>query len=81
MFCVRHELESVTRPLPDAPASAQHDQWMEEKLANGWHFGEVKDADAKTHPQLIPYDDLSEFEKRKDALVAAIISALVDPNI
>jgi len=26
----------------------------------------VKDFDKKTHPDLVPYDDLPEIEKRKD---------------
>ena len=61
---------------PDAPTSAQHDQWMQQKKADGWKFGKTKDAAKKTHPMMIPYAQLPEFEKRKDALVNAIIDAL-----
>jgi hypothetical protein len=32
---------------PDAPASAQHDSWLAQKLAAGWKWGSVKDADKK----------------------------------
>lgn len=61
---------------PDAPASAQHDQWMAAKKADGWTFGKTKDGKKKTHPMLVPYAQLPEFEKRKDALVNAIVDAL-----
>ena len=68
---VRFRLEN-----PYAPSSAQHDQWMREKLEGGWRYGPTKDEAAKTHPSLLPYAELSETEKRKDALFAAIVSAL-----
>lgn len=64
---------------PDAPHSAQHDQWMDDKLAHGWTFGEVRDDDAKKHPLLIPYEQLPVIERRKDALVSAVIRALTAP--
>jgi len=62
---------------PDAPASSQHDAWSADKIADGWVFGEVKDADAKTHPCLVPFQDLPEFQQKKDKLFKAIVSALI----
>jgi hypothetical protein len=61
---------------PNANASAQHDQWMAQKTADGWKFGRTKDAKKKTHPMLIPYRGLPVFERRKDALVNAVVDAL-----
>jgi hypothetical protein len=66
---------------PSAPPSAEHDRWMAERLRDGWVFGPVKDASAKTHPLLIPYAQLSDAQRRKDALIKAIVSALSRPNI
>lgn len=61
---------------PTAPTSAQHESWLAAKVADGWTFGEVKDATAKTHPCMVPYDQLPPVQQRKDALFAAIVQAL-----
>lgn len=61
----------------DAPASAQHKQWMDEKIASGWTRGSVKDETKKTHPSLAPFHELSETEQRKDMLFVAVVRALV----
>ena len=61
---------------PNATASAQHDQWMAQKRADGWKFGKTKDANKKTHPMMIPYRSLPLFERRKDALMNAVVDAL-----
>lgn len=61
---------------PDAPASASHDSWLAVKRADGWKFGAVKNAEAKEHPCFVPYEELPEDQKRKDALFKAIVAAL-----
>ena len=64
---------------PDASVSAQHDRWMNEKKADGWKHGRAKNGVKKTHPMMVPYSDLPEVERRKDALVNAVIDALTRP--
>lgn len=73
-------LEGVAYRLanPDAPDSAQHTQWMEEKRAAGWTYGAEKDESKKTHPMMIPYDQLPEEEKRKDALFSTVVRTLAE---
>lgn len=61
---------------PDAPDSAQHDAWMADKRRDGWVYGETKDADAKTHPCIVRFDELPLFQRRKDTLFRAIVHAL-----
>lgn len=61
---------------PDAPKSAQHDDWMNNKLSEGWTYGELKDAANKTHPLLVPFEDMTEFDQKKDLLFAAVVEAL-----
>ena len=61
---------------PDAGKDSQHNAWMQDKLSNGWVYGEEKNADKKTHPCLVSFDKLPEFQQKKDALFCAIVDAL-----
>lgn len=61
---------------PDAKHDAQHNAWMADKVLDGWVYGEVKDADKKTHPCIVPFEQLPEFQQKKDALFCAIVDAL-----
>ncbi len=61
---------------PDALPSHSHEEWLKEKAANGWKYGPVKNPEAKEHPCFVPYDELPEEQKRKDALFIAIVRAL-----
>lgn len=61
---------------PNAPASAQHDAWMYDKVKSGWQRGEVKDAEKKTHPCIVSYEQLPKEQKLKDKLFINIVDAL-----
>jgi hypothetical protein len=61
---------------PDAGDSAQHDAWSADKVADGWVYGEVKDPVKKTHPCLVPFEQLPEFQQKKDKLFRAIVNSL-----
>lgn len=70
---------------PNAPASAQHDAWLEDKRKYGWKYGAVKSAEAKEHPCFVAYEELPEFQKAKDHLFKGIVAAFRpfignDPN-
>jgi len=66
---------------PGAPPSAQHEAWLAEKRAAGWRYGEIKDPEARTHPLMVAYDELPEVERRKDALIQAIVDALARSGV
>ena len=59
----------------DAPDSAQHEQWMEDKFKDGWMYGEEIDSAAKTHPCLVPFAALPPEQQAKDVLFSAIVKA------
>jgi len=61
---------------PNVTIADMHSNWMAEKIEDGWIYGEVKDPIAKTHPCMVPYDQLPEFQRKKDALFLAIVRAL-----
>ena len=67
---------------PGSGPDANHENWLRHKEAEGWVYGEVKDADAKTHPCLLTFGRLSVEQQVKDRLFVGMISALlplVDP--
>ena len=61
---------------PDAKEDAQHNAWMEDKIKDGWVYGKVKDTEKKTHPCLVPFEELPLFQQKKDRLFCAIVDAL-----
>ena len=62
-----------------------HEAWLRFKQEDGWVHGAVKDADAKTHPCMVPYDLLPPVQRAKDAIfiavVRAVAAALVDVDV
>jgi len=49
-----------------------HDSWMQSYLSMGWTYGDVYDPVNKKHPDLVPYDELGQLEKDKDAVFIAL---------
>lgn len=60
---------------PNTTPEESHVNWLKEKTADGWVYGEVKDPDEKTHPCMVPYKDLPEHHQVKDALFIAVVRA------
>jgi hypothetical protein len=58
--------------LPDNKsylAEVSHVVWMKQKRAAGWTLGSTRDPVAKTHPNLVPYAELSKADKDKDMVI------------
>lgn len=66
---------------PNANDSASHDSWMEQKIADGWIYGEVKNPDATppTHPCIVRFEDLPSVDQIKDSLFRSTIHAIHIP--
>ncbi len=61
--------ESEDKPLSQLSeqlARHVHETWMENRRKDGWVYGERRDDVLKTHPCLVPYEQLSEEEKDYD---------------
>ena len=56
----------------------QHEAWVKEKTEAGWVYGPMKDSEKKTHPSIVPFDQLSLIEKTKDYLFVAVVNSLKD---
>lgn len=60
------ELPKELLPLIEEMAKNVHEVWAQNRIKDGWRYGPVRDDVKKTHPCLIPYEDLSENEKDYD---------------
>ena len=47
----------------EAMARWEHERWLNERRSMGWMFGQERDAEKKTSPYLVPYDELDEDVK------------------
>jgi hypothetical protein len=45
-----------------------HGSWMQAYFAMGWVYGEQYDREKKVHPDLVPYAQLGQLERDKDAV-------------
>ena len=60
------ELSSDLRELVERLAENTHDHWARKRLDEGWRYGPKRNDAEKTHPDLVPYGELSESEKEYD---------------
>ena len=49
-----------------------HGGWMQAYFAMGWVYGEKYNREARVHPDLVPYADLGQLERDKDAVFVAL---------
>lgn len=49
-----------------------HGSWMQAYFSMGWKYGEKYDMENKIHPDLVPYNQLGQLEKDKDAVFVAL---------
>ena len=60
------ELPQELMQLVEQMAKNVHEVWAETRISQGWTYGEQRDDGRKTHPCLIPYEELPEEEKEYD---------------
>ena len=61
---------------PDVGPEASHENWVAQKLAEGWVYGPVKNPDAKEHPCIVPYSELPPHQQAKDFIFRSVVRAL-----
>lgn len=66
---VKRYLEMEQLPTPEEA----HNSWMESHFKMGWKYGEKRDPVAKIHPDLVPFYDLPQAERDKDAIFLAFV--------
>lgn len=70
---VKAHIESGLTMLPED----SHISWMKQKQDEGWIYGVEKDPIAKTHPCMVPYNQLPPMQIAKDWLFRETVHCLV----
>jgi len=60
------DLPGDLQDLVEVLARNTHALWAKKRIAEGWTYGPQRDDHAKTHPNLVPYEDLAESDKDYD---------------
>ena len=68
-------LKVIERQCGDQRSSSPeelHGSWMQSYLAMGWVYGDKYDREKRIHPDLVPYSQLGQLERDKDAVFVAL---------
>ncbi len=65
-------IERQTGPQRSTSPEELHGSWMQAYFAMGWKYGDKYDRENKIHPDLVPYADLGQLERDKDAVFVAL---------
>ena len=60
------ELPKELEQLVEEMSKNVHEVWAETRIKQGWTYGEKRNDELKTHPCLVPYEELPEEEKEYD---------------
>lgn len=70
--------KAVAAALPGITPEELHRAWCEQREAEGWTYGEEKNAERRTTPYLVPYTELDVMQRAKDAVILGIVAAMSD---
>ena len=59
-------LPKELEPLIEKMSKNVRDVWAETRISQGWTYGKERDDEKKTHPCIIPYEELPDDEKDYD---------------
>jgi hypothetical protein len=65
-------IERQCGPQRSGSPEELHGSWMQAYLAMGWVYGETYDREKRIHPDLVPYAQLGQLERDKDAVFVAL---------
>ena len=70
-------LDEGLTSLVEQMARNVHEVWAQSRISQGWTWGPQRDDALKTHPDLVPYEDLTEVEKQYDRDTATATLKLI----
>ncbi len=74
----RVEIPADLINLVEQLAEITHDNWLKQRLADGWRHGQSRNDLLKEHPCIVPYEDLPESEKEYDRKISlGVVQAML----
>ena len=64
------KLSPTLGQLTELLAKNTHDIWALQRIHDRWKYGPIRNDKKKEHPDLVPYEKLSEEEKKYDRITA-----------
>ena len=64
--------------LSELLAKNTHEVWAENRMKEGWSYGEARNDAEKKHPCLVEYEELAESEKEYDRSTAIETLKLIE---
>jgi hypothetical protein len=64
------ELPAELTQLTELLSENAHEIWALQRIQDGWKYGSQRNDQEKTHPDLVPYSELTESEKAYDRRAA-----------
>lgn len=65
-------IEMMMGPNRKLSPAELHADWVRAYEVMGWSYGETRNVEAKTHPDMVPFEELGLVEKAKDAVFVAL---------
>lgn len=65
-------IEMMSGPERKSTPEELHNDWWQAYVDMGWTYGPTRDPVAKTHPDMIPFEQLGFAEQIKDAVFVAL---------
>jgi class 3 adenylate cyclase/tetratricopeptide (TPR) repeat protein len=72
------EIPADLNNLVEQLSEITHDNWLKQRVADGWRHGQSRNDLLKEHPCIVPYDELPESEKEYDRKISlGVIQAML----
>lgn len=68
-------IEVIKRQCSDSRSNSLeelHGSWMQSYITMGWVYGKKYNREKRIHPDLVPYKQLNQLERDKDAIFVAL---------
>jgi hypothetical protein len=76
-YIIREDGTQSVTPITFSPeeieilSRLEHDHWVDEKIKNGWTYGQYRDNSRKIHNCIVKWEELTENERQKDRTIVS----------